>query len=501
MTKSLMRAMVRLTALAMPLAFCTKDPASPSQQSPPPAPAPSGSAVTSVGVIGLPSSMTVGQRVTVAAVGRDRTGEVVASARPTWISSSTAVLSVDADGGVVALAAGGATVTATIAGVTGSAATQVLAPARPAVASVAVSPDAPSITVGQEVRLTALVRDASGAVLSDRAVAWVSRGPVIATVSDAGLVRGITPGTVTVEAIAEGISGAARVTVTPAGGGTGTPPTGGTVRLTPSTLRCLPGESVSISAAPVDAAGAAAPGPVIFSSSAPSVASVASTGVYDGIVRCASVGSAVITAAAPGRSGTATVVVSAPQPPTPTPTPTPRTLTIAVTNQLLAPVNVTVNGTVVGSVPAQSTRQTTTTVANAVVGWSLVRPVLGGQPLGVSMSGSFASVTNTGQTVAFTVDNDVGGTPYFAPLVTNRTATTLLLGVNMGLNSENRCNCTASVGASRVFFGYYRLFSNSNVQAFRSGSGYVGRYTYFDGFSGLVQQGSGAIELTFTLTP
>ena len=159
------------------------------------------------------------------------------------------------------------------------------------------------------------------------------------------------------------------------------------------------------------------------------------------------------------------------------------------------------NGSVVGSVPAQATRQTTTTAGRATVGWSLVRPTAGSVAVGDPMGGSFGTATNAGQTVTYPVDNDLAGPVFFAPRVTNRSAAALLLGVNMGLRAESRCARTAPPAASRVFLGYYRLLANGNVRAYRSGSGYTGRYAHVDGYGARVPRGSGALELTFTSAP
>ena len=88
------------------------------------------------------------------------------------------------------------------------------------VASVTVSPAAASVTVGQTALLTALLKDASGNVLTGRTVSWASSSSSVATVSGGGLVSGVAVGTATVTATSEGKSGTAAVTVSSAGGGT-----------------------------------------------------------------------------------------------------------------------------------------------------------------------------------------------------------------------------------------------------------------------------------------
>lgn len=77
--------------------------------------------------------------------------------------------------------------------------------APPPVASVAVTPAAPSIFVGDTLRLIAVPRSSSGAPLMDRAVTWASSDTLRATVSASGTVRARTEGVVRVTATSEGM--------------------------------------------------------------------------------------------------------------------------------------------------------------------------------------------------------------------------------------------------------------------------------------------------------
>jgi uncharacterized protein YjdB len=89
------------------------------------------------------------------------------------------------------------------------------------VASVTVSPATASVAVGRTQQFTAMLRDASGNLLSGRAVTWTSGSAQVATVSGSGLATGLGAGTATITAASEGQSGAAAVTVTT---GSGEPP-------------------------------------------------------------------------------------------------------------------------------------------------------------------------------------------------------------------------------------------------------------------------------------
>src|SRR5438309_9587880 len=82
------------------------------------------------------------------------------------------------------------------------------------VASVTVSPATIHIEVGQSAQLAATPRDRSGHPLSGRPVTWATSNTAVATVDGAGLVTGATPGSATITATSQGVSGTAVVTVT-----------------------------------------------------------------------------------------------------------------------------------------------------------------------------------------------------------------------------------------------------------------------------------------------
>jgi hypothetical protein len=85
----------------------------------------------------------------------------------------------------------------------------------PAVASVTVSPGAPSILAGTTTQLVATTKDAQGNILGSRVITWSSSAEAVATVSATGLVTGASAGgPVTITATSEGQYGTAQVTVT-----------------------------------------------------------------------------------------------------------------------------------------------------------------------------------------------------------------------------------------------------------------------------------------------
>ena len=82
-----------------------------------------------------------------------------------------------------------------------------------AVVSVTVSQPTGNILVGNTTTLAATTKDASGNTITGTTVTWTSSSDAIATVSAAGLVTGVAPGTATITATSNGKTGTATVTV------------------------------------------------------------------------------------------------------------------------------------------------------------------------------------------------------------------------------------------------------------------------------------------------
>ncbi|MGH7500515.1 MAG: beta strand repeat-containing protein [Longimicrobiales bacterium] len=113
---------------------------------------------------------------------------------------------------LIGAAAGTSTITATAEGE--SAQTDATVNQKP-VASVQVQPGSLTVIVGGTGTLQAVLKAADGTVLTGRTIAWTSSRPTVATVSPAGVVTGVSADTATVIATAEGVSGNAKVTVSP----------------------------------------------------------------------------------------------------------------------------------------------------------------------------------------------------------------------------------------------------------------------------------------------
>jgi len=145
---------------------------------------------------------------------KDANGNVLSGRDVTWSSSNTASATVDANGLVTAVAAGGATITATSEGQTGtSSITVTIAP----VATVTVSAPTTPMVVGGTQQLTAESRDANDHVLTGRTITWVSSNTAVLTVSASGspaTVTAVGEGTATITATSESVSSSPTPTIT-----------------------------------------------------------------------------------------------------------------------------------------------------------------------------------------------------------------------------------------------------------------------------------------------
>lgn len=182
------------------------------------------SGIATVTVTATPVASVVVQPATVQ-VQAGKTYQLVASVldaaqnpltgRPiTWTSGTPAVATVSNTGLVTALTPGSARITATSGGVSGDA-TVTVVPIP--VASVSLSPGNSTIVQNATISFTATTRDASGGVLTSRAIAWTVDRPEVANLSAASgqtiVVTGGVSGTAVLRATSEGNSATVTVTV------------------------------------------------------------------------------------------------------------------------------------------------------------------------------------------------------------------------------------------------------------------------------------------------
>jgi len=127
----------------------------------------------------------------------------------TWSSSDDGKATVDATGLVTTKGGGDVTISASVAGKTGSFDLNIQYP----VGTVTITGNVPSIRKEGAVSLTAAVLGTDGQPAIGRSVSWSSSNTAVATVSQSGFVAGLTEGTTTISATSEGVSGSVIVTV------------------------------------------------------------------------------------------------------------------------------------------------------------------------------------------------------------------------------------------------------------------------------------------------
>lgn len=253
--------------------------------------------VASVEVAPNAFTLAAGQTRTVAATPRAADGSVVAGRPVTWSSDAPDVATVSGGGVVTAVAAGTARVLAVVDGITGTATVTVQ---RAAVASVQIAPSSASVPAGGTTSLAATPRDQGGNALAGRAVAWSSSNDGVATVDGNGRVSAENPGTATIRATSEGVTGTAAITVTRV------------IFALPTavTLRDFSNANRTAQLVATDHAGRLLlPPDLTWTSSDPAVATVTSLGVVRGISARGSTATAVITARYLGATATVTVTV------------------------------------------------------------------------------------------------------------------------------------------------------------------------------------------------
>ena len=79
--------------------------------------------------------------------------------------------------------------------------------------TVAVTSSATQIAVNETAQATALVKDQNGNPLTGKTVEWSSLNPAVASVTPAGLIRGVAPGSSTIQGKVDGIIGSAAIIV------------------------------------------------------------------------------------------------------------------------------------------------------------------------------------------------------------------------------------------------------------------------------------------------
>jgi uncharacterized protein YjdB len=255
------------------------------------------------------------QQLTATGIYSDNTSQDV-TGQATWISSAPGVAAVTTGGGgpggggrgrVTALAAGSATISANLNGLTGSTTVTVT---DATIVSIQINPTSPSIAVGtrQNFTATAIYSDNTSQNVTGRAT-WISSTPAVASVSTGGPARGqalaLTAGTTTISATIDGVTGTTTLTVTDA--------KLTSIQITPFSPTLPIGFTANLIATGVysDNTTRDLTGQATWTSSDAAVAAVSDAGATRGLLTPVSAGKATITATYQGVSGSDDVVVSA----------------------------------------------------------------------------------------------------------------------------------------------------------------------------------------------
>ena len=171
------------------------------------------------------------------------------------------------------------------------------------VASVEVTPPTADVSLSSTLRLVAVAKDSSGAILSDRSMTWSTSNALIASVA-AGLVTGLAVGTAQIAATAEGKSDTATITVIYTAVAS--------VTVVPDAAFVAVDGDYDLSVILKDAGGSVLTGRAVeWSSNNPAVTTVTSSGRAHGVA----LGSATVTALSEGISGTTALTVYTPPSP------------------------------------------------------------------------------------------------------------------------------------------------------------------------------------------
>lgn len=178
-------------------------------------------------------TMEVGQNMQVTVRYYDASSSQLGGKTVTYSTSSSSVATVSTNGLVTAASPGPVTVTATVDGVPGNLALTVTPIP---VFFIAITPTNPIVRQGETVTLAAQPQNAIGQPLTGHTVTWASANAARATVTQGGVVTGVSPGNVYIRASTEGrtdslnlrvqslvtpsITGASSATLVPGGSGT-----------------------------------------------------------------------------------------------------------------------------------------------------------------------------------------------------------------------------------------------------------------------------------------
>jgi len=175
---------------------------------------PSGPVVASLSLSEPGGALQVGSTLTLVADVRDAAGAVITGKAPAWSTSDATVATV-ANGVVTGVAPGAATITAVV---DDKSATKQVTVVRAAVAAVSITPLAATPVAGTTTPLVVVLKASDSTVLAGRTITFRTSQPLVGKVNALGQLVATSPGTTTLTATSEGVSGTLAVdVVAPAG--------------------------------------------------------------------------------------------------------------------------------------------------------------------------------------------------------------------------------------------------------------------------------------------
>jgi len=340
------------------------------------------------------------------------------------------------------------------------------------VSAVTINPASASVLVGQTAQLAATTFDSAGNVLTGRTVTWASSNSSVGLVNGSGLVTSVAAGSTTINAVSEGRSGTASISVSNV--------LVASVAVSPATASLTVGGTQQLIATPKDANGNPLTGRTIsWTNSNSGVATVNGSG----LVGASAAGSATITATSEGQSGTASISVSNVPVTSVAVSPATASLTVGGTQQLIATPKDANGNPLTG-------RTISWTSSN-----SGVATVNGSGLVGASATGS-ATITATSEGQSGTASISVSNVPVASVAVSPATASLTVGGTQQFIATPKDANGNALIGRTITWTS-----SNSGVGTV-NGTGLVGASAAGSATITAMSEGqSGTATVTVTAPP
>ena len=248
-----------------------------------------------------PSRLLVGRSDAVVATARTSAGVAIAGKTFAFASSNPAAVTVGAaDGAIRSIAPGTAVISATVDGVVGS---LTVTASDASISTLTLTGPTGPIVVGRTAQLTAAGKDSSNTPVAIRALTYASSNPNVVSVTPAGLVTAVAPGTAVISAEAVTVIAAnatLTITVIPV-------PTASVVILPPTDTILRPRFPKQLVAQVRDSAGNVLPRPITYSTSNVDLATLDPLGLVT--ANPVNQGPVTVTASSDGKSASVSLYV------------------------------------------------------------------------------------------------------------------------------------------------------------------------------------------------